>query len=52
MFQEYFKKRLRHIEHLPSALQALQEQLAVQREIKTSVEKSIEILSRKLKMMV
>jgi len=43
---------LQHVAHLPSVLQALQDQLAVQNEIKTSTEKTIEGLSKKLKTIV
>lgn len=51
-FQDYFKKRLEHVEHLPYALQAVQEQLAVQKKMKISVEKTIENLSKQLKSIV
>lgn len=52
MFQEYFKKRLAHVEHLPTALQAVNKQLFDQNALKTSVENTVEILSNKLKAIV
>uniref|UniRef100_A0A2S2RAA9 Uncharacterized protein n=1 Tax=Sipha flava TaxID=143950 RepID=A0A2S2RAA9_9HEMI len=47
--KEYFKKRLNHTNQLPVALFAAQEQLAIQKEIKMSAEKTIEELQKKLK---
>ncbi|XP_060847536.1 interaptin-like isoform X2 [Rhopalosiphum padi] len=47
--KEYFKKRLSQIEFLPAALQAVQKQMIVEKELSASIEKNIEILSKKLK---
>lgn len=52
LFQDYYKKRLKHIEYCPITLQALQEKLYIQKEIKTSTEKTIDIMSKKLKSIV
>jgi len=50
--QEYFKKRLSQVEFLPAALQAVQKQMIVEKELSTLIEKNIEILSKKLKNIV
>uniref|UniRef100_A0A2S2NK93 Uncharacterized protein n=1 Tax=Schizaphis graminum TaxID=13262 RepID=A0A2S2NK93_SCHGA len=50
--KEYFKKRLSQIEFLPAALQAVQKQMIVEKELSASIEKNIEILSKKLKKIV
>ncbi|KAF0766982.1 coiled-coil domain-containing protein 83-like [Aphis craccivora] len=47
--KEYFKKRLSQVEFLPAALQAVQKQMVVEKELSTLIEKNIEILSKKLK---
>lgn len=52
MLQEYFKKRLSQVEFLPAALQAVQKQMIVEKELSTLIEKNIEILSKKLKNIV
>lgn len=52
MLKEYFKKRLSQVEFLPAALQAVQKQMIVEKELSTLIEKNIEILSKKLKNIV
>ncbi|XP_015372765.1 PREDICTED: golgin IMH1-like [Diuraphis noxia] len=47
--KEYFKKRVSQVEFLPAALQAVQKQMIFEKELRTSVERNVEILSKKLK---
>jgi len=51
-FQKYFESRLRDVEKLPAALNAVQSQLEVQRNTRTSAENTVEILSKRLKTLV
>lgn len=52
MFQEYFKKWLSQLKLLPTTLQIVQKQMTDQKELRTSVEKKVEILSKTLKTIV
>lgn len=52
MVQEYFKKRVSQVEFLPAALQAVQKQMILEKELRTSMEQNVEILSKKLKTIV
>ncbi|CAI6357113.1 unnamed protein product [Macrosiphum euphorbiae] len=47
--KEYFKKRVSQVEFLPAALQAVQKQMILEKELRTSLEQNVEILSKKLK---
>lgn len=52
MVQEYFKKRVSQVEFLPVALQAVQKQMILEKELRTSMEQNVGILSKKLKTIV
>jgi len=49
LLQEYFKKRVSQVEFLPAALQAVQKQMILEKELRTSLEQNVEVLSKKLK---
>lgn len=50
--QDLFKKRLESVDNLPTMLQVVKEKLAAQKELKITVEKTVETLSKKLKTLV
>lgn len=52
MLQEYFKKRVSQVEFLPAALHAVQKKMIFEKELRTSMEQNVEILSKKLKTIV
>ncbi|XP_022170353.1 uncharacterized protein LOC111033754 isoform X2 [Myzus persicae] len=47
--KEYFKKRVSQVEFLPAALHAVQKKMIFEKELRTSMEQNVEILSKKLK---
>lgn len=50
--QDLFKRRLENVDNLPTMLQVVKGKLAAQKELKISVEKTVETLSKKLKTLV